>query len=507
MDFSVQGVNTPQSGTPGRILVIDSSTQMRSKVKKILHEAGYQTLEAQSGSEALKLIGEVALDAVILDVVMPDINGIEVARKIKAITKDCEFLPVLLLSGLVDESHKLSGLKYADDYVAKPCSCAELIARVESLLRIRFLQRDLLRSRENYRSLYEHFPHLILTLDTQLNIVDCNQIFCSSLEITKEQVIGKPIVGFIDIRDHSRLLHYLSLVKHHQTPVKNQMFEMSASGGDKLYVDVKGTVIATEESAQMILLTMVNITEKIRFEEEKKIARKQLYRSAKLAAIGTLASGVAHEVNNPLTAIMGFSSSILDRIQQNETLDPKELQHYLQIIIGETMRCRDIIDNLSRFARRDECTIKEFSLHECIDNALKLIHSRAVKKGISFEVKVAQVVRVKADPNKLEQVFFNVFTNCLDFAISESVVKISLSGGSGNPDMVKLKISDQGPGIEAEVLSSVFDPFFTTKDSGPVAGMGLAVCYRMMEDFGGKIEIYNDLEAGGTTVSLEIPKA
>jgi two-component system NtrC family sensor kinase len=238
-------------------------------------------------------------------------------------------------------------------------------------------------------------------------------------------------------------------------------------------------------------------------EREQKIARTQLYRSARLASIGTFASGVAHELNNPLTAILGFSGSLLERMRREEAIDKDELEQYLSIIHGETVRCSEIVENLSQFARDGEPQIHDFDLLDCVDGAVKLVNSLAAKKNVAVVTTVLPGVRVRADMRKLQQVIVYVITNSLDFCKMGSTVSIETF-----PDgrMVKLSISDNGPGIAPNLLHKVFDPFFTTKEVGQGMGMGLAMCYIIMEECSGSIDVSSEKDKG-TTVILEIPVA
>ncbi len=505
MNFSnQQGKNPAENET---ILVVDDCNEALAIMEHCLNDAGYEPITCNSGQQALSIIKRESVDVVLMDMAMPGMDGVTAAEKIKKFVGNGLFLPIIMVSALNDEHEKVTSLQYADDYVTKPFSPDELIARIRTLLRIRILHRDLIRSRENYRHLYEYFPHLVVTLNTKMQIVDCNQTFCSCLGVDKATVIAQEMTAYICNQDRPHFQRFIAQLTEDRCSDCSQVFEMIVPDGQYLVVEIKAALIENDEGVEQLLLSMVNITEKKRLEEERRIARRQLYRSAKLASIGSLASGVAHEVNNPLTAILGFSSSILERIEQNEKVDPDELQRYLQIIAKETLRCRDIVENLSRFAKRDESVIAEVSLSNCVENTVKLINNRASKRGITFNNSLRHNLTVKTDPNKLEQVLLNIFSNCIDFCIPNSKVTISASAEYAQNGMVRMKIADQGPGIPSDIISRVFDPFFTTKDSVYGAGMGLAVCHRMMEDCSGKIDVFNDFQTGGTIVALEIPSS
>jgi two-component system NtrC family sensor kinase len=189
-------------------------------------------------------------------------------------------------------------------------------------------------------------------------------------------------------------------------------------------------------------------------------------------------------------------------VSEAEEIDKEELSQYLSIINSETLRCRDIIENLSKFAREREVHIQDFPLRECVDGALKLITSKAAKKNIVISSNVSPTIIARADFHKLEQVIIHVITNCLDFCPRGCTVSISVKSDAQN---IRLIIEDDGPGIPADVVPKVFDPFFTTKEVGQGAGLGLAISHHIMEECNGAMDIASD--AGmGTTVTLEIPR-
>jgi signal transduction histidine kinase len=250
---------------------------------------------------------------------------------------------------------------------------------------------------------------------------------------------------------------------------------------------------------------MQDLTHGLKLEWEQKNARMHLYRAARLASIGTLASGVAHELNNPLAAVLGFSDALLHRLDNKETIDHEELDQYLRIIVSETLRCRDIVENLSRFARESESRIQDLPLLECVDSSLSLIKPRAQKKCIVIDCQVPPHVMVKTDAQKIGQVLFNVLTNALDFSPDGAGITLSVENPSGLDRYVRLRIMDNGPGIPGEIMGRIFDPFFTTKEVGRGLGLGLAICHKIMEDCEGAIDITSE-KGSGTTVTLEIPR-
>jgi two-component system C4-dicarboxylate transport sensor histidine kinase DctB len=165
------------------------------------------------------------------------------------------------------------------------------------------------------------------------------------------------------------------------------------------------------------------------------------------------------------------------------------------------------VDHLHRFARdTGEVRIDRVSLHDCVKNALRLVRPKAARAGIAIVHQIPTDVCVLADANKLEQVFINLLTNCIEFCRNGASVTITESPEKRGPRFFRLLVSDNGPGMPPAVLAKVFDPFFTTKEVGKGIGLGLAMCHRIMEELNGHIDIVSE-KGAGTTVLLEIPYA
>ena len=488
-----------------KILVVDDNEEAVAYIKALMDEAGYRSLVAHCGKDALEMVRQEKVDLVLLDVLMPDMNGIDVAQQIKKASGN-EFLPVILVTALCTEADKVKGLTYADDYLTKPFSVEELQARINSLLRIRHLHRELSISKTRYESLYENFPHLSLSINSNHIITDCNRFFRDIFHVRREDIVGKSLFSLFLEQDRLQVEHFLESFTLSDLPSVGQRTFTVIRDADSppLQLSLKGVYTGEEDDGLSIVIAMEDITEQLRLQEEQRIARQQMYRSARLASIGTLASGVAHEINNPLTAILGFSSALLGRLQHNEKIEKGDLNEYLEVINKEALRCRDIVEKLSKFAREGDVSTSSVNLCKCVEDAVKLTHARTTRANIKVVTDVDAEVTVRSDANRLEQVFINIITNSVDFCPGGSTVTISNLPAKEHDRYCRIRISDNGPGISAEILPKVFDPFFTTKEVGMGTGMGLATCYKIMDECNGHIDIVSEIGAG-TTIFLELP--
>jgi PAS domain S-box-containing protein len=245
----------------------------------------------------------------------------------------------------------------------------------------------------------------------------------------------------------------------------------------------KGNLISVIENAQ-------DITEEQRLQE-------QLIQSEKLVGIGILASGVAHEINNPLSGIIGMAEIAIEE----ENLS--EIKHYLKDILNCSERIREIVKGLrtySRMAKKEEST--HVDLNEVIEDSLKMVRL-AIKTPVEVVRNFQPLGKVEANSGEIQQVFTNLVTNALQ-AMNGKEGKLVLSTRSLK-DSIEVKVSDSGVGIPQKYLNQIFDPFFTTKKQGEGTGLGLNIVYRIITKYEGTITVESK-ENMGTTFIIKFPK-
>ncbi|MBI2370601.1 MAG: HAMP domain-containing protein [Deltaproteobacteria bacterium] len=224
-----------------------------------------------------------------------------------------------------------------------------------------------------------------------------------------------------------------------------------------------------------------------------------LLRSEKLSSLGRLASGVAHEINNPLASVAGYSEDLLDRIKGLERVEGEGLallRSHLQMIHQQAYRCRDITRNLLDFARKEEFRLSEVLLPALLDQTVRLVEYQARLQQKAITVTYApDLPPITTDAAQLQQVFLNILNNALDAIEGKGEVRV---GARTEGDQVVVEVADTGCGIPPEHLDKIFDPFFTTKPPGKGTGLGLAISYRIVESLGGEIRVQSQVGAGST---------
>jgi len=501
---------TTENNNVPRILIVDDNFDMAEFVVELLEEIECSPVVCHSGNDALKLIERYPVNLILLDVVMPDSNGFTVAKKIKEYFGAEKFIPIIMLSALTDEKDKSEGLNYADDYVTKPFGRLEFLARVKSQLRNQRIHEELRQSRQLYLSLYDNVPYMYVSLDAELQITNCNVAFAKSVGLPKTKIIGCSIFAFINKNEEKIFELFIESIGKDTNEYLEPIFTLHTKGEAPKRMTVNLNAVYSEEGeyagGSCFVIAMQDITRKLTLEAEQKAARKMLYRSARLASLGTLAQGVAHEINNPLTAINGFADSILKRIQGNESVSNADLVESLDIIKNEAMRCRKIIADMSDFAYDRDLSITNISLLESINSAMNLLESKIKTKNCVVKNTITEDMVLLADSSKLGQVLLNVITNALDFLTEGGVVTIGLKKEQTIEGYAILEIEDDGAGIAPDIVPKVFDPFFTTKEVGQGTGLGLAICHSIMREFNGTIDLESEL-GKGTKVILYIPRA
>lgn len=236
----------------------------------------------------------------------------------------------------------------------------------------------------------------------------------------------------------------------------------------------------------------------VAWEAELNKKSQELIQSKKLAAIGTMASGVAHELNNPLNNI-NISAQVLRKQIGRET--SAAVTEIVDDIVGQTVRLKAIVGNLLEFAREREPQLKEIELNRLIANAYELVSKDAHTGGIQFNIDSdAGNVIINADPDQLERVFVNLFTNAVAAMEGRGELTVQIRSENGT---LKIRVSDTGKGISKEDREKIFDPFFTKKEKG--TGLGLAIVMNIIKKHGGNIAVTGE-EGKGTVFEITIPK-
>jgi len=259
--------------------------------------------------------------------------------------------------------------------------------------------------------------------------------------------------------------------------------------GNRVFAYQFFDVSITVQKKRQIGLLMKEIT-------EQKSLQDQLAMAEKLSGLGTLAAGIAHEMNNPLFSIMGFTEAIL------EEKNPEKIKTYAQKVLEKSKHMASVILNMSGYTRSGATDqMRDVNINERMDASIEMALMDSYTKDIKIEKKFSQLSLIKAKPEEIQQIYLNVIRNAVQ--AMEGTGELTLTSHQENGKILTT-IEDTGPGIPQEYLSKIFDPFFTTKDQGKGTGLGLNIVHRLVDKYGGSISVESTV-GEGTKFTISFP--
>lgn len=332
----------------------------------------------------------------------------------------------------------------------------------------------------------EATPNAVVVLDISNTILMANRTFTKSFRVEENYIEGMFLEELIPMPE---LLDAISTVVDKKVSLKIVEFRYKGNSTEKIY---KASILAMKEN--MILVLLNDITEERRKQESLQILDR-------LSSLGEMAAGVAHELNNPLTGIIGMSQLLI--IEENL---PVPVREDIEDILSEAERAAEIVRNLLTFSRHHSEKREKTQLNTVIHNVLKL---RAYEHHVNnIEIKTdldSELPEVVVDSFQMQQVFLNIVLNA-EYAMSETNKRGTLSIDTKKLDgRIEISFTDDGPGIASENVARVFNPFFTTKEVGKGTGLGLSISYGIIRNHGGNIRIRDDHDKGATII-VELPE-
>lgn len=358
---------------------------------------------------------------------------------------------------------------------------------------------ELARRQRQIQAILDGISDVMVVLSLDFQIVSVNQEFTRVFGIEApegrschEVFRNAPHPCFpcpvITARDDNQICRHLAI---YSMAGKNRHFEITAS-----------PLRNPEGKPSLILFLMRDVT------LEKELQAKY-YQAQQMATIGVLAAGVAHEINNPLTAISGFAEGLKRRLPRLEKQIDDELRddfsEYLAIILKECRRCQEIVQNLLTFGRQCSFEAGSVNLNGLVKDTLKLLHNKLKhqRKDLVRLVLDESLPLIRGDESQLKQVVLNLLFNAFDATAEKGVIILRTFEEGG--EWVILSVEDSGCGVPREHLDKLFEPFFTTKPVGKGVGIGLSTCYNIISRHGGEIHVESHLGRGSTFV-VKLPR-
>jgi signal transduction histidine kinase len=511
----------------GHILVVDDEPLVVSAVRGLLQLRGFQTSCAQSALEAQQILeatlqaGAEPIDLVVLDRFMPQMSGLQFCRWIKEHPHFGQ-LPVLMLTAAAGDDDKVTGLDTgADDYVTKPYNAGELVARIRALLRSYRLEQELRRRNQQLGKLFSDLQSAYEDVETSRQQLQATASTLQALfdGITDGLYIVDRAWRLVAVnrgRAQQASARPASLTKRscfqalygRSSPCRNCQVAATFSGGKGAqWVERRRApggqfgewelatypILDGQRRVSRVIVMRREVTEQRRLEAS-------LAQAEKLAAVGQLAAGVAHEINNPLTAIIANAQFL------TEDLSPmSDSYQSAQLIARAGERAARVVRRLLDFARQEELDRQPLNLNDSLHEAITLMEPQLTAAGIQLETHLeAELAPVSASPDHILGIWLNLLINAQDALENQNGTRLIEIHSRRLDDYVQVSVIDNGPGIPADQLPHIFHPFYTTKAPGKGTGLGLSTSYLTVEQHGGRIDVISE-PGQGTALIVKLP--
>ena len=563
------------------VLIADDNDLMLDLLTDTLENLNYTVMRARNGQEAWEIYQRGSVQMAITDWAMPRMNGLELCRKIRSSDKD-HYTYIIVITGEGQKKELLETLKCgADDYIQKPFDPKELQARVKAGERIllleqahKNLQRTLIESRNKLRVVLDSLPEEIVSIDANCCIVSANNAFLKGKGINFHQLAGAPC---FDPRHWNMPAVHIANVQGHALDIFHSgtprfVYEtIGGPGSEKRHVEFHLLPVRDDSGkVHQVAIVSKDITEYLQRSEQIKSLNRELQKaldevqkknsellgtlerlketqsqvlqSEKMASIGQLAAGVAHEINNPVGFVSSNLKTLADyqqdigqivseyrqlvdrvsrakdsgpdwtaiealtaRIQEKESdLDIAYILEDIPGLIHESRegldRIKKIVLDLKDFSHPGEDILKLTDVNRNLESTLNIVWNE-LKYKATITRDLGELPQVKCYPQQLNQVFMNLLVNAAQAIEKQGEIHIITREIGGDVEII---VSDSGQGIAAENLSRIFDPFFTTKEVGKGTGLGLNVTYNIVKKHNGVIDVKSE-PGKGATFTVRIP--
>lgn len=499
----------PESGGEQILLVDDNPTNLQV-LFKTLEGSGYRLLAARDGEAALYTAKRAKPSLILLDVMMPGMDGFEVCERLKADPETADIV-IIFLSALTDSQSKVHGLSLGGvDYIAKPFQSDEVLARVRTHIKLHRLEKELAKRNteledENQRIL-NAVEEAIFGLDVEGRITSVNKRASELTGWPQADMLGEKILSMGFFPGDTGLNESLSLLCEAGVGLRKNYVALSNREGLHLPVALSGA----PRSGGGAVLVLRDISEWLANQRDLEMAREamdqqrqQMAHIERLSTGGEMAAGIAHEVNQPLTAVTNYAKVAARLIADLPEDKNAKLQDVLEKIGIQAQRASAVIQRMRSYVKKPSGAKTETTVQELLKDVIALAEVDSRVNGIRVElVEGSEPLGVFVDEVQLQQVALNLVRNAMEAtAKAESLTPVKVSTfQDGN--VLGFEVCDNGTGLDPEVEEQLFSPFVTSKEGG--MGIGLSVSQSIMQGHGGDIH-YRPNPEGGAIFRCELP--
>jgi PAS domain S-box-containing protein len=422
-------------------------------------------------------------------------------------SKPCERCPVheALRPGHLSNDTDLDGsLKLEEGVICYPIVRH---GKLEALVRLDFdlpklgrLEKKLERSNAFLHNLILSSVDAVIAADKNGSILVFNNAASEILGYRREEALRG-----LDIRDIYQDGQAKEIMRKLRSSeyggpgkLKAYRVELLSKDGEEIPVSLDASIIYENGREVATIGFFHDLRETLKMEKELEETRIQLFQSAKMAALGKLAAGVAHQINNPLGGIGLFAQLLLEEynLEENARQD-------VQRILDDTQRCKETVKELLEFARQSTYKTKAQDINRALSRTLFLLEKHTIFQNIEIVQQLdPNLPPVPCDLQQMSHVFMNLILNAAE--AMEGSGRLAVNTVQKSEGWIRIGIADTGPGIPEDILPKIFDPFYTTKEEGKGTGLGLSVAFRIVQNHGGKLWVQNT-DGGGAEFVIELP--
>lgn len=351
--------------------------------------------------------------------------------------------------------------------------------------RARFFEKKARASEDSYKQLLDAMPETIFIYRDNLILYGNKAALAMVGASSLDEVIGRSVYEFLDQEYVERLQERIKLIKKEKRPLTNLEYKLKRLDGTKFFFEASPLLIVYG-GKDSILVVGKDITE--RREQTDRLLQK----SEKLALLGQMAAGIAHEIRNPLTSIKGF----IQLFKHNQLKE-----EYYDIVLSELDRINDIVGEFLVLAKPTAAVFTELDVKTLIRDVVTLFNTQSIMSNAQIFVEFdGELPKVNGEENQLKQVFLNLLKNAVEAMPNGGNIDVKVR--VEEEGKISVRVSDQGVGIPEERLPTLGEPFYTTKEKG--TGLGLMTCFKIIESHNGELKIYSEV-GKGTTVEVTMP--
>ena len=503
-----------------KILIVDDREENLVALEKILDVFSLEIIRAYSGEEALKQMIEHEFALILMGVQMPDMDGFETVRIMRQ-DKKLENTPVIFISAIYrEEIHYVKGIESgAVDFIFKPIIPQVLNGKVrlfinlyEDRKRLNILNDDLKHSKDIIELVIEKTPIPMVLTDNNQDIVLFNKKFTEQFGYTLADVstaekwwkLAYPDVEY-RLKVQKSWMTAIDEAEKSNTDIATQVWDLCIK--DRTFRTVEFNMTPLDG---MSVITMKDITEQLKLAAEHRHLQEQYHQAQKVESIGRLVGGIAHDLNNLLAPIIGYSDLLSIKYKDDERTSSQFDQ-----IVQSSLKARELIRQLLVFSRRQNISYKIENLNNIIEEYSQQLRSE-IRENIFIDIQLGDFNKnIKTDPGQIEQLLMNLIVNSQEAIDSNGYITVETSfenfSSRNKPQLDEIKygeyiiltITDNGRGISEDILNNIVDPFFSTQESSG-KGLGLAIVHGIVKQNKGYINISSKISKG-TIVEIFFP--